>query len=986
MTDVTVFTEPQDAGTGTIIPATPKITDDSAYEKLPSGSTFLDPEGKTRKKPWTVKSDKDFDAVPEGETFLDPAGSTRKKPKYEGVDFTTQTLYDMSLTDKERRNALERSYPGKVKAGEGTGELYVEDEDGVLRKPGRGGLAGRVGAGAASMAAPVAGSVLGAIGAGPMGAVGGGIGGQMVNDLLLGLAGVYDRSVVEEASNLGIAGGSSIAGYGVGKGIGAMAPSLKAGVQAGTQAIPRAAAHFLGVEKEGLELAKAIAEKGERPGTGILGKVGISETDRPVAPSVYAKEAPHLQLEAEVFDPAFNTGRALRKGAEEHYESEAGKILDDLGVKPEGKLTDPTAAVSSQRAGDAVLAKVHGEMQVADAKMKTALDEARTASLAGKETKTADYAEKMKNLRDAAAQDRKAAQNVIDETFKVLQEGVDQAMHTAKAHGNTGELWAKIGERFQQARAAIVKRHENWYAQADQAAAGHIPDSRGLPELAERMLGEMPGDFEKKYPTAVKMLKDLAGVQNEKGEFIKAPVTPSFGQLHNLRSYFRNNVRWYDLPSDFQNGTYKFLAKHVDDVLHDPKAAPELQTAAHLLDATDRSYSQNIKIFNDSRLGAVVKGLESGQPADPKLLFDTLVKEGRSDLIREVEKMVGPNLWAGVRAADVQEMLDAAKSLVPGQIDGGAFAREVLKRERANMLKAVHGNEMTEKLLKQAQNISMLDGKLDIAVRPGDTITEIIGKARASADTVKVEAKADPLGVLNREMKTIEREHNQQVSKMKAERKNDPLGFLYDLKLGASDAAHTILQSEDLILASAARFGEKSPEFNALRQVWVHRLLQGTLEPSKKLEKISPEIQQIMFPGVTLKQMRVLAKEMDAMMSSSGAGEHTGTAGSMSAIARVENPWSHIAGGKGGVVAQAAATALKITTLGMASGPAGRGILGMYYDFIRRLATSPSTLRFLEKGLEGGPIEQEAARRLIRQGMKRGGAIGAGAGEAAYQQ
>ena len=56
-------------------------------------------------------------------------------------------------------------------------------------------------------------------------------------------------------------------------------------------------------------------------------------------------------------------------------------------------------------------------------------------------------------------------------------------------------------------------------------------------------------------------------------------------------------------------------------------------------------------------------------PADPKNLFDTLVKEGRTDLTRKVSELIGKNLWAGVKAADVQQMLEASKSLVPDVIE-----------------------------------------------------------------------------------------------------------------------------------------------------------------------------------------------------------------------------------------------------------------------------------------------------------------------------
>src|ERR1700675_1532937 len=89
----------------------PAISDAAGYEALEPGKKFVDPEGNTRTKSWTVKDASDYDLVPEGAQYLDPGGTTRTKPLYQDVDFTAHTLYSMAVNDKERRKALERSYP-----------------------------------------------------------------------------------------------------------------------------------------------------------------------------------------------------------------------------------------------------------------------------------------------------------------------------------------------------------------------------------------------------------------------------------------------------------------------------------------------------------------------------------------------------------------------------------------------------------------------------------------------------------------------------------------------------------------------------------------------------------------------------------------------------------------------------------------------------------------------------------------------------------
>src|SRR5262249_52383742 len=156
---------------------------------------------------------------------------------------------------------------------------------------------------------------------------------------------------------------------------------------------------------------------------------------------------------------------------------------------------------------------------------------------------------------------------------------------------------------------------------------------------------------------------------------------------------------WYNLSSDVKNGSYKFFANRVDEIIHSADAVPELKAAAKALDAADAFYRENMAVFNARNIRTVMDGLRAGEPAAPQNLFNAIVKEGHSDLTRKVMGMIGPNLAAGVRAADVQSMLDASKSLVPGQVDGLAFARQVLDRYRSGLLHAVQGEETGNKLL-----------------------------------------------------------------------------------------------------------------------------------------------------------------------------------------------------------------------------------------------------------------------------------------------
>src|SRR5229473_4613209 len=126
-------------GKQTVRKELPKVASPQDYEIVPHGGAYLDPEGKQRFKP--IRNKDDYLALEEGAEYADPSGAIRTKPKYEGIDFTPQTLYDIAHSDKGRKMALEKFYPGKVRE-DPSGGFYIEDEGGKFRKPGRGLKAG----------------------------------------------------------------------------------------------------------------------------------------------------------------------------------------------------------------------------------------------------------------------------------------------------------------------------------------------------------------------------------------------------------------------------------------------------------------------------------------------------------------------------------------------------------------------------------------------------------------------------------------------------------------------------------------------------------------------------------------------------------------------------------------------------------------------------------------------------------------------------
>ena len=448
------------------------------------------------------------------------------------------------------------------------------------------------------------------------------------------------------------------------------------------------------------------------------------------------------------------------------------------------------------------------------------------------------------------------------------------------------------------------------------------------------------------------------------------------------------NINRFDLTPDIKQGTLKFFQNRIDEILNAPLKDEKnpLHAAAKALREADTFYRENMGKFNDQRLQAVMDGLDAGLPADPKVLYDTVIKEGRTDLTKELEKIVGPVLWSGIKATDTREMLEQTKS-VTGAVDGRRFVSQVMERYRSGMLEAVHGKDVSRKLLEQAQNIEALAGRLDIPVRPGDTISDVINQAKQAADAAKAAAKQDPLGTLTKEIKSTEaklagmKQQNapkEAIKKLQGE--NKELSFLYDQSTGASEAVDRILKDEDLIIATASKFGPKSPEFKALRQVWAQRLFSGTMEPGERLAKVSAQVQDLMFPGVTLERAKTLAKDMEFLMARK---KNVGT--SMIAGGLVEHP---------PLTGFAPADKLvSVGTLGLRK-PATRALLSGYYKLIRKGVNNPAFLRWLEKGLKGDTTVREMVRDAVQRALSepdvqkragRAGVLGAGVAQSQYQ-
>jgi hypothetical protein len=969
--------------------------------KLPPGSTFINPEGRRGAVPYRVSSPEEVADIPDGAWYIRPDGKKQQKPKYEGIGFTPQTLYDIAHSDKGRRMALEKFYPGKVK-DDPSGGFYIEDE-GKFLKPGRGlissaaafvasetipmtlaGIGAGLGGAAGTLAEPGGGTIVG----GAAGAYGGGYMGQRINDIFAQLAGVYDPEGAE--LNARMSGVFSAAGDVGGRALFAAAPTIKEGVKAASRGAAKGVNKFLGTSAEKLETAVPIAEVGEIPGAGPL---GLSKPGTAVSPSAIFESAPHVTNVAEILQQKFDRSDTYLANAERFMDKRAKEILAsrDIGAIVEDSLVHPKAAVSTEEAGLALKKSARlraiDQSVEADRQLQEVLAR-RRGEVEAKHGPTIEAAQARKESLIKTAEDAKAAaDNLVQEGFKDIEKQANDAIRVAKVGHNSGDLWRTVAESFVALRRSIGARATQMYTNAETASGGLVPP--GANELAGpawQLLDELPEGFESLHPSIVRKVRDIAGIKDpETGEWVKEPIEATWVQLHNLRTQIRQDIKWNDLPSDVANGTKKFLQKRIDEVLHDVENQPELREASKLLKLADNFYRENMGPLNAQEIKTLVKALDSGLQADPKALLKIAVRDGKTEVANTIRNTVGPATWDAIRAADVQEMM-AQSRMLDRSIDGATFAKEVLERDRNGVLDVLHGEQGAARLRQQATYIEQLRGKLSIQPRSGDTANDIILRARASAEDAKNLAKTDPLKAMRIEMKKVEAAARKEVAAMQAAGQPlhwQQLAFLNNATVGANEAVDTILKDPDLIVAAARAFpgGEKSPEFQLLRQVWAERFLRTTLQPGKKLSAESKEVQELMFPGATLEDMHMLAKEMELLMSGATMRGRSGDlGGSIMAQSAVENPLGRASGlGK----------LTKPVKVIPGVNPGARAVLTAYYNTIRGVLTSPSTLRWLRKGLKSrDPVERETARRELFAALQKGGILGAsiGRGVAGFEQ
>jgi hypothetical protein len=974
--------------------ALPHVGDDDAgqalFETLKPGQKFTDSAGKVFTKPWIVEDDSDFEKVPEGASFVDKEGNKFKKPEYEPLSVTAETLYQMAQTDDAKEQALKVVYGDKVKRDPG-GALYV-DEDGTLRKPGRGltGAAGNF----VAQTAPAAGLGLGSV-FGPAGETFGAALGRQFNNSILALAGVH-QSAEEQTTSAGWEGAGVAVGAPIGKAVAAVPGAVKAAGGAVSNAGrklyktagdvaggalgrtlesigvgPDLARYFLGISSEKAGQASDIAAR--------------TKGGSPLSPKVMFQEAPMLHKIQE-FNQIFS-GDRFGQAQEAFANQEAASLLEQYALKLDEPVTQATKLVPSEAAGRAVLEAAQRDLAHDDALLDNLIRGYQEKAILGIEAETDLATKRLAMLEVVQQQAGVDAHNVLKGSLDGLREQVTAAGRLAGDNGDPSALNRMIAAQYDAYDTGIRARARDMYGAARAVTRGApFPNTARLAASAEAFLRSVPEQVRNKYPSEISDLARLVDpdviIPNVAGPKTRPQGEPfqslDWAGLHHLRSWLRYGIDYNDMTPDMRQGSLKLFAREVNAVLHDPSAPPQLQEAARLLDQADAFYRENIPFLNDHMVKSVMKELETGVGVDAKAIAKVLIDPERTAAMRRARGIIGENGWRAVEAAHVQNMLDKSRTAVPGEYDFTKFAAQVEEQIRNGVIDTAYSPAMASRLREMVGDIRRFRGDLPIRAGATDTISTIMQRgaaAKAEADRI---ALTDPVKAIQDEIAKLAKHEGRGRAMIRE--KQGPLKFLFDPEMSdmAVTAANKIIDNPDLLRLSAQYFSPDSEEFNALRQVAVQRWIQRPLDKMAGMRReladertgMSEETQALLFPGVTRNMMQTFVKDMEFLLSSNASD----IGGTLAGGSRVLNPAAHSPIPKGWITK--AVTELP----GVAA--VHRVLLGKAYNFVMDAVSHPQFAHWLAGRLEEGtPEARFEARQLVQQRLRAGRFAGAAVGQ-----
>lgn len=557
--------------------------------------------------------------------------------------------------------------------------------------------------------------------------------------------------------------------------------------------------------------------------------------------------------------------------------------------------------------------------------------------------KAADKSAGLVSDVDRAKTEVEAARTAQEEA----QTASAQAVHNASLKHFDAEIDARVralGDTVGRPPAAGLPKGESL---PEKAAAAIEGERKALSEQAAPLYKSIW----KMAPTPVLPVPHMRAEAQDLVEALPALKGTVIGQIaeldkpltleeaHTLRTKLREMSKPINLAaSGLDKGRIRKLLTQIDGAFDAASERGDIGGAVLMMRDVDKHYFEGIRKFEDARLNSVVKSVKSGLPPTPQTVAEYMTNPKFAAHTEEFKKILGPELWQKVQAADFKNIL--AEATRKGQLDAAAMAAAIERRGPA--FDVTHGMKEARELRAIAQRLSERPEAIPVAALDTPRFTDALRSLDKALAAHKNFTEQEWLATMAKP------------------------GFEHDAAL-----SHIVQPGhEDRLVRAFGFFGETSPEAAEIRQTFLKTVLKKAVTGTKTGtgQTIEPAAMRHALAGYTDRQLDMLLP-------------HGGGRDLLYLAKQAEHLFPKPEGNVAGFVAGAIKSALPfgaITGAGMAGGGSigesalGAGAAALTFGF---LVSRPAVMRYLVNGLEN-ETTREATKQMFRT-LVRAGARGA---------
>ena len=342
-----------------------------------------------------------------------------------------------------------------------------------------------------------------------------------------------------------------------------------------------------------------------------------------------------------------------------------------------------------------------------------------------------------------------------------------------------------------------------------QAVFESLPKTQGVPESFRRVQVETPrGKIWRTEPvpgqsgkpvfvdeknTVLEMLQNIRNL----------PETITFQEASTILSQIAKFNRDPNLLRTVGERNIAQLEKGAD-AMFDNALIADNTTARLLFDQTRKTYADGIAKFKDTLAQRLIK--EAGQRGsiEPEAVVNTLIRDGQSNRVLRIKRMVSPETWQAVKRADWDDIVRGAAD-DSGVVKGDKLLRAL--KARGATLEAVYGDDMAGKMRVYASKLASLDAKV-----PADRLA-LAGQTGDQGFRILTEQATRDAQILD---KTMKEELFARLGTEGAPR---------------DGAVEWIIQQghPERIRQAISYFGENSPQWQQIRILAMQKLLRGAV-------------------------------------------------------------------------------------------------------------------------------------------------------------